>query len=167
MSTLLLFAFFVTTAVAIIGILYGANLAFDPFGKWRETLTGFCCLLLGVPCVLTGSASILDYRINHYPPLQPIAAPDLAKDVVLRAESDALIADLSELEDRLKAAHNEIAEKTVALETARDTISTLQERVKALEATRINAPAPVPAPIAVSTPPAPQPRRQWRLGRWN
>lgn len=148
MVSFLLFATLFLLAFAVFAFFVGADALKDPFADGRRLIAGFVLILLIGPGILTGAWRVNDYRVNYCPPLEPIAAPDLAD--VPHVDED--FAYLNAENERIA---NELSLKTTALTTASETILTLQNRIKVLESTRITAPAPTPTPVSATptTPP--------------
>lgn len=164
----LLFAALFLLVLAAFVFFVGADALKDPFADGRQLIAGFVLILLIGPCILTGAWSVNDYRVNYCPPLEPIVAPDLADYTVDEndnvvpsevgdesAERGAVTLDVAYLNAENERLANELSLKTTALTTASETILTLQNRIKALESTRIIAPALTPTPISATptTPP--------------
>lgn len=160
----LLFAALFLLVLAAFVFFVGADALKDPFADGRQLTAGFVLILLIGPGILTFAWSVNDYRANYCPPLEPIAAPDLADiEVEIVDESaergavtlDVAVSRVAYLNAENERLANELSLKTTALTTASETILTLQNRVKVLESTRIIAPAPTPTPISATptTPP--------------
>lgn len=162
MVSFLLFLTLVIFAFAVFWAFIAIEALTDPFADSKKVIVGLVVGLLIVPASITGAWHVNNYRVNYCPPLEPIAAPELAEV----GEAEALVAELNEREqankiefllnanDRLA---NELSLKTTALRTAGETILELQNRIKVLESTRIKSIAPTPTPIA--TPPTTAPAR--------
>lgn len=136
MTTFLLFATIFLFAVALLVFLAGIDALVTPFKDNVDWLVGFAAILFVGPGVLTAAFITNGIRRDYCPPIEPIAAPEIAEGEpfvcdLSPEDSSALLGDLFEIKGRLSATTNLLNIRTTALETARNEIV---EKTTALQA---------------------------------
>lgn len=134
MSALLLFGIVSLLVLAAFVLILGFQVTFDPFCiTFVDTIPGLALSLVIAPAIFVGAFFLNDYRNNYCPPLEPIAAPDLADAPPAPPilHDDELIKINHDLALRLDRTKTLLAAKTIELHAAAIRIRELEARSKA------------------------------------